>query len=327
MGSPWDSSEDSPPVHLPSICPWAICPVYPSGPSPVIPPWLTRSTQRPAPSLCQWAERGCKHFICCSAGNAGMAAAYAARKLGVPATIIVPSTTPAVTIERLKNEGAMVKVAGEMLDDTFELAKALARNNPSWVYISPFDDPLIWEGHRSIVRELKETLSTKPGAIALSVGGGGLLCGVVQGLQEVGWGDVPVIAMETLGAHSFHAATTAGKLVSLPQITSVAKALGVKTVAAEALKLFREHPVFSEVVSDQEAVAAVEKFLDDEKILVEAACGAALAAVYSHVVQKLQGEGKLRAPLSSLVVIVCGGSNISLAQLREQLGMKDGLPQ
>lgn len=66
---------------------------------------------------------------------------------------------------------------------------------------------------------------------------------------------------------------------------------------------------------------------DDEKILVEAACGAALAAVYSHVVQKLQGEGKLRAPLSSLVVIVCGGSNISLAQLREQLGMKDGLPQ
>nr|XP_008532738.1 PREDICTED: L-serine dehydratase/L-threonine deaminase isoform X1 [Equus przewalskii]XP_044631758.1 L-serine dehydratase/L-threonine deaminase isoform X1 [Equus asinus] len=300
--------------------------------------------------LCRtWAERGCKHFICCSAGNAGMAAAYAARKLGVPATIIVPSTTPAVTIERLKNEGAMVKVAGEMLDDTFELAKALARNNPSWVYISPFDDPLIWEGHRSIVRELKETLSTKPGAIALSVGGGGLLCGVVQGLQEVGWGDVPVIAMETLGAHSFHAATTAGKLVSLPQITSVAKALGVKTVAAEALKLFREHPVFSEVVSDQEAVAAVEKFLgpdsplapcgtrappsppppraDDEKILVEAACGAALAAVYSHVVQKLQGEGKLRAPLSSLVVIVCGGSNISLAQLREQLGMKDGLPQ
>lgn len=69
---------------------------------------------------------------------------------------------------------------------------------------------------------------------------------------------------------------------------------------------------------------------DDEKILVEPACGAALAAVYSHVVQKLQGEGKLRAPLSSLVVIVCGGSNISLAQLqalKKQLGMKNGLPE
>ena len=63
---------------------------------------------------------------------------------------------------------------------------------------------------------------------------------------------------------------------------------------------------------------------------MEPACGAALAAVYSRVVQKLQAEGKLRAPLSSLVVIVCGGSNISLGQLRalkEQLGMKNGLPE
>lgn len=62
---------------------------------------------------------------------------------------------------------------------------------------------------------------------------------------------------------------------------------------------------------------------------MEPACGAALAAVYSRVVQKLQGEGKLQAPLSSLVVIVCGGSNISLSQLRalkEQLGM-NGLPK
>ncbi|ELW63715.1 L-serine dehydratase/L-threonine deaminase [Tupaia chinensis] len=267
--------------------------------------------------LCRtWAERGCEHFVCSSAGNAGMATAYAARKLGIPATIVVPSTTPAVTIKRLKNEGAMVRVVGETLDEAFELAKALAKNNPGWVFIPPFDDPLIWEGHTSIVKELKETMGTKPGAIALSVGGGGLLCGVVQGLQEVGWGDVPVIAMETIGAHSFHATATAGKLVSLPQLTSVATALSVKTVAAQTLKLFQEHPIFSEVVSDQEAVAAIEKFVDDEKILVEPACGAALAAVYSHVVQKLQGEGKLQAPLPSLVVIVCGGSNISLAQLQ-----------
>nr|KAF6282777.1 serine dehydratase [Myotis myotis] len=160
--------------------------------------------------------------------------------------------------------------------------------------------------------------------IALSVGGGGLLCGVVQGLQEVGWGDVPIIAMETKGAHSFHVATSVGKLVPLDQVTSVAKALCVRTVGAQALKLFQEYPIFSEVISDQEAVAAIEKFVDDEKILVEPACGAALAAVYSNVVQKLQGEGKLRTPLSSIIIIVCGGSNISLTQLQDlkkQLGM------
>ncbi|XP_058895704.1 L-serine dehydratase/L-threonine deaminase [Kogia breviceps] len=277
-----------------------------------------------------WAERGCEHFVCSSAGNAGMAAAYAARKLGIPATIVVPSTTPALTIQRLKNEGAMVEVVGETLDEAVKVAEALAKNNSGWIYVPPFDDPLIWEGHSSIVKELKETMSTKPGAIVLAVGGGGLLCGVAQGLVEVGWGDVPIITMETIGANSFNASTKAGKLVTLPQITSVAKALGATTVTAQAMKVFQEHPVFSEVVSDQEAVAAVEKFVDDEKILVEPACGAALAAIYSNVVQKLQAEGKLCTPLSSLVVIVCGGSNISLAQLPElkkQLGMKSGLPQ
>uniref|UniRef100_G1PCH0 L-serine ammonia-lyase n=1 Tax=Myotis lucifugus TaxID=59463 RepID=G1PCH0_MYOLU len=212
--------------------------------------------------LCQKkAEQGCKHFVCCSAGNAGMAAAYAARRLGIPATIVVPKTTPALTIERLRSEGATVQVVGETLEEAHKLATALAKNNSDWVFVSPFDDPLIWDGHTSIVKELKETLSAKPGAIALSVGGGGLLCGVVQGLQEVGWGDVPIIAMETKGAHSFHAATSAGKLVPLDQVTSVAKALCVRTVGAQALKLFQEHPIFSEVISDREAVAAIEKFV------------------------------------------------------------------
>ncbi|XP_010961898.1 L-serine dehydratase/L-threonine deaminase [Camelus ferus] len=280
--------------------------------------------------LCKtWAEQGCEHFVCSSAGNAGMAAAYAARKLNIPATIVVPSTTPALTIQRLNNEGAAVKVVGETLDEAIKLAKDLVRNNQGWVYVPPFDDPLIWEGHSSIVKELKETMKEKPGAIVLAVGGGGLLCGVAQGLLEVGWGDVPIITMETIGAESFYASTKAGRLVTLPRITSVAKALGVTTVAAQAMKVFQEQPILSEVVSDQEAVAAIEKFADDEKILVEPACGAALAAIYSKVVQKLQGEGKLCTPLSSIVVIVCGGSNISLAQLqalKEQLGL-NRLPQ
>ncbi|XP_048677048.2 L-serine dehydratase/L-threonine deaminase-like isoform X3 [Caretta caretta] len=212
--------------------------------------------------LCKtWAEKGCERFVCSSGGNAGLAAAYSARKLGIPATILVPTSTPAFTIERLKDEGATVCIVGEMLDETIEQAKELVKNNPGWVYVPPFDDPLIWEGHTSIVKELKEHLDSKPGALALSVGGGGMLCGVVQGLREVGWEDVPIVAMETKGAHSLNAAMAAGQLVTLPEITSVAKTLGAKTVGAETLKLAREHPVFSEVITDQEAVMAIEKFV------------------------------------------------------------------
>ncbi|CAI9568262.1 unnamed protein product [Staurois parvus] len=172
---------------------------------------------------------------------------------------------------------------------------------------------------------MKESLPSKPGAIALSVGGGGMLCGVVQGLREVGWDDVPIIAMETKGAHSLNAAVEAGKLVTLPEISSVAKTLGAKTVGAQTLKVAQEHPVFSEVISDQDAVMAIERFLDDEKMLVEPACGAALAAVYSNVLGKLQKEGKLSQDLSSLVIIVCGGNNITLKQLfrlKEQLNIE-----
>ncbi|XP_058889341.1 L-serine dehydratase/L-threonine deaminase-like [Acipenser ruthenus] len=275
--------------------------------------------------LCKtWAERGCERFVCSSGGNAGLAAAYSARKLGVPATILVPSSTPSFTIQRLKDEGASVSVVGEMLDETIEHAMRLAENNPGWVYIPPFDDPLIWEGHASIVTELQQALDSKPGAIVLSVGGGGLLCGVVQGLRAVGWQDVPIIAMETKGAHSLNAAVQAGELVTLPEITSVAKTLGAKRVGAQTLKVAKEHPVFSELVSDQEAVGAIEKFVDDEKILVEPACGAALAAVYCNTIRKLQDEGKLSRDLESVVIVVCGGNNITLGQLqrlKEQLGL------
>lgn len=61
--------------------------------------------------------------------------------------------------------------------------------------------------------------SVKPGAVVVSVGGGGLLCGVIQGLKDVGWIDVPVLAMETIGADCFNAAVKAGKVVTLDDIT------------------------------------------------------------------------------------------------------------
>lgn len=269
------------------------------------------------------AEDGCKHFVCSSGGNAGLAAAFAAQKLKIPATILVPSSTPAFTIERLREHGATVEVVGKVWDEANEQAVKLCKNN-GWFYVSPFDHPLVWEGHSSLVWELRESLPSKPGAIVLSVGGGGLLCGVVQGLKEVGWSDVPVIAMETKGAESLNASIKAGRLVTLPDITSVAKTLGAKRVSEKALDTALKYKVLSEVVSDCEAVRAVEKFLDDERMLVEPACGASLAAVYSGVVCRLQREGSLPSKLHSLVMIVCGGSGITIPQLqqyKQQLGL------
>ncbi|KAM9822535.1 L-serine dehydratase/L-threonine deaminase-like [Syngnathus typhle] len=275
--------------------------------------------------LCKtWAERGCERFVCCSGGNAGMAAAYSTRKLGVPATIVVPSVTPKPTVDRLRDEGATVVIHGKALNESIEYGEQLVANNPGWIFISPFDDPLIWSGHTSLVQELEQGMKEKPGAIVLSVGGGGLLNGVVEGLQRAGWADVPIVAMETIGAHSLNAAVKAGELVTLPDITSVATTLVLTRISAQTLKLVQEHKAFSEIITDQEAVKAVERFVDDEKILVEPACGAALAAVYSDVIKRLQDEGKLERQLGPVVLVVCGGNNITMEQLqrlKNQLGI------
>ncbi|XP_055555445.1 serine dehydratase-like isoform X2 [Falco cherrug] len=275
--------------------------------------------------LCQEAaKKGCRHFVCSSGGNAGLAAAYAAKKLGLPVTVVVPSTTGPTTVRKLEELGAEVEVSGQVWDEANKRALELAKTE-GWVSIHPFDHPLVWQGHASLVQELKDSLDTKPDAILLAVGGGGLLAGVVAGLHQVGWQDIPIIAAETWGTHSFHTALAAGRLVSLPDITSVAKCLGAKMVAARALECAQECQVISQVVEDTEAVRAVEQFLDDERMLVQPACGAALALLYTGRLQRLQHEGWLRTPLASVVVVVCGGSSMQVAQLqalKSQLGLE-----
>ncbi|NXA54720.1 SDSL protein, partial [Nothocercus julius] len=208
------------------------------------------------------ARQGCRRFVCSSGGNAGLAMAYAARKLGLPATVVVPSSTGPMVVRKLRELGAHVEISGKVWDEANERAKELA-SAEGCVSIHPFDHPLIWEGHASLVRELRDTLEAKPGAVVLSVGGGGLLAGVAAGLRAVGWQDVPIVAAETWGAHSLHAALEAGRLVSLPDITSVAKCLGAKTVSAQALRCAQELRVVSQVVEDAEAVRAMEQFLGE----------------------------------------------------------------
>ncbi|XP_021488833.2 serine dehydratase-like isoform X1 [Meriones unguiculatus] len=271
----------------------------------------------------QMAKRGCKRLVCSSGGNAGIAAAYSAQKLGIPATIVLPENTSSLqVVRRLEALGAEVQLFGKVWDEANMKAQELATRD-GWVNVSPFDHPLIWEGHASLVRELKESLGTPPGAVVLAVGGGGLLAGVVAGLLEVGWQHVPIVAMETRGTHSFNAALQAGRLVTLPDITSVAKSLGAKTVAVRALECAKQCEILSEVVEDREAVRAVQRFLDDERMLVEPACGASLAAVYSGILRRLQDEGRLSLAGAPVVVIVCGGNNINSQQLQDlktQLG-------
>ncbi len=253
---------------------------------------------------------GARRLLCSSGGNAGLAVAYAGRRLGVPVTVVVPRSTTAWARERIAAEGAAVVEHGAAWAEAH--AYALENMSEGTAYVHPFDDPEIWEGHAPMIDEAAVQLASytgePPGAVVVAVGGGGLLCGVLLGMQRVGWGAVPVLAVETTGAASLAAAMTADALVSLAKIDTLATTLGAATVAAEALAWTQRRPVQAWQVSDRAAVLACERFLDDHRVLVEPACGAGLAAVYDAAAP-LQG-------VSSVLVIVCGGAGVSLALLR-----------
>jgi len=255
--------------------------------------------------------RGAQQFISSSGGNAGLAVAYAGRKLGVSVTVVVPETTTERAKELLRLEDANVVVHGSSWQEANALAQTLV--GPNDAFIHPFDDPLLWAGHASLIDEVAEA-GIKPDAVVLSVGGGGLLSGVVEGLQRNGWGDVPVLAVETHGAASLHAAMQAGHSVELERIASVATSLGAKRVADQALACAQQHSVHSHLVSDRAALEACERFLLDHRVLVEPACGAALALAYA--------PGAL-AQYQNVLVVVCGGATATLEQIRAWLQQAD----
>jgi L-serine/L-threonine ammonia-lyase len=251
------------------------------------------------------ARAGARRFVSSSGGNAGIACAYAGRKLGIPVTVVVPETASARAIELIRREGARLIVHGASFQEANDHAQSLL--SATCAFIHPFDDPLLWEGHASMIDEVAAA-GVRPDAVVLSVGGGGLLCGVVEGMRRHGWDQVPVIAVETAGAESLAAALAADALVSLPAITSIATSLGARRVAQAAFDLARAHPVRSTVVTDCAAVAACLRFIDDHRVVVEPACGAALAAVY---------EGTALAGFHNVLVIVCGGVTATVAQLQQ----------
>lgn len=254
----------------------------------------------------EYVRRGARRLISSSGGNAGIAVAYAGRHLSVPVLIVVPETTSERAKTLIRQEGAEVVVHGASWQEANDLAMSTV--GESDVLVHPFDDPLVWQGHSTLIDEVARS-GVRPDAVVVSVGGGGLLCGLVEGMKQNGWSDVPVIAVETEGADSLAQSVRAGRRVELAAITSLAITLGAKKICEQAFDCTRDHPLRSLVVSDRAAVSACQRFLGDHRVVVEPACGASLAVVY-------EGASELE-DFESVLVVVCGGATTTLEQLRE----------
>jgi L-serine/L-threonine ammonia-lyase len=254
---------------------------------------------------CQhYLSKGAKRLLSSSGGNAGIAVAYSGRKLGLPVTVVVPETTTKRAIAAIRQEKAEVIIKGATWQEAHHYSLGLI--GPESVLVHPFDDPLLWTGHATIIDEIKKS-NLQPDAVVLSVGGGGLLCGIIEGLYRNNMPEVPILAVETEGADSLSASIKAGQHIEIDNITSIATSLGAKKVAKAAYDWCYTHEIISHVVSDAEAIESCLKFANDHRILVEPACGASLAVLFNPV--------DFLKDRNCILTIVCGGAGVSISQL------------
>lgn len=227
-------------------------------------------------------------------------------------------------------EGKSLKEAIAYLRDVV-LVEAKARGEEA-VYVPPFDHEDVWTGNQTVFEEIAKQMNDQGNGsadvMACSVGGGGLLIGMLQGMAAAGWWDTQVLAVETKGADSLSESLKMGELVALAGISSQATSLGAVKVAERAFELAQMHEatgrVRSVVLSDAEAAMGCWRFADDEKSLVELACGVNLALCYGGRLDKALGRKVM--PDDKVVIIVCGGSNVTTAMVegwRQEYGYLD----
>ncbi|KAL3428295.1 serine family amino acid catabolism-related protein [Phlyctema vagabunda] len=296
--------------------------------------FLIKATERHGPSKPV-------HFYCSSGGNAGLACVTAATALGRPATIVVPSTASEFMRSKLTALGAEVVQRGNQWSEADAyLREHLLAKDPHGVYVPPFDHEDVWEGHASMISELERQMVpfSSYDALVCSIGGGGLFSGLMQGLENHGrlqggsreGNGIKVLALETEGTASLATSLKEGKLICLPGILGIAMSLGAAQVAPKAFQWGQRPEVTSCVLTDAEAAMGSICFADDERILVEPACGISVATAYNGTIKNelFPNDTPEEFKRRNVVIVVCGGSNISLSLLdgyREKFGQDEAM--
>lgn len=267
----------------------------------------------------QWPQ---KHIACfaLSGGNAGLAVAWASRHYGIGCTVVVPTVARPQIIEKLRELGAHTIVHGESIYEADLLVRQLIKEAPAScfpIHCHPYDNPLIWEGHESLVDEVFEQLgrdSTNLKAVVASVGGGGLHCGIAAGLGRHK-PDTGVVLIETKQAPTFSSAIAANQVVMLESVKSMATSLACSYLTQQSLDYYNASAnTHVEVIDDVDAVQGSVDFFRRFGVAVEPACGASVLVLFRQT--RLLEQLHL-AKDDIVVVVVCGGSYTDEGGIRE----------
>lgn len=205
-------------------------------------------------------------LVTASAGNHAQGVAYAAKVYGVKATIVMPTTTPLMKVNRTKDHGAEVILHGNVYDEAAEYAMALAEERGA-TFIHPFNDLDVATGQGSIAMEIIKELPTVD-YILVPIGGGGLATGVST-LCKLLNPKIKVIGVEPAGANCMQESIREDKVVTLPHVDTIADGTAVKTPGDLLVPYIKENVDQIITVEDHELVGSFLDMLENHKMLVE----------------------------------------------------------
>ena len=238
-----------------------------------------------------------KGLVAASAGNHAQGVAYAAKAYGVPATIVMPTTTPLIKVNRTESYGAKVILKGDVYDEAADFAIKYAEEK-GMTFIHPFDDPVVATGQGTIAMEIIKDLPLVD-AILVPVGGGGLATGISVLAKQLK-PNIKIIAVEPAGANSLQKSMEAGKVVTMKEVHTIADGTAVKTPGKNVFPYLQKNIDEIITVEDDELVVAFLDMVENHKMVVENS-GLLTIAALKHLKFKDQK-----------VVSVLSGGNIDI---------------
>ena len=239
-------------------------------------------------------EEKSRGLITASAGNHAQGVAYAARLAGVKATVVMPTTTPLIKVNRTKGYGADVVLEGDVFDEACAHAYKLAEEH-GYTFIHPFDDLDVAAGQGSIAMEIIKELPTVD-YILVPIGGGGLCTGVST-LAKMLNPKIKVIGVEPAGASCMKESLRQGKVVTLPQVNTIADGTAVKRPGEKLFPYIQENVDEIITLDDNELIVAFLDMVENHKMIVENS-GLLTVAALKHI----------KAEKKKVVSILSGGN-------------------
>ena len=251
-------------------------------------------------------ERLKRGVICASAGNHAQGVALSAARVGCRAVVVMPTTTPQIKIQAVRNRGGEVVLAGDSYDEAYAHALELEKAE-KLTFVHPFDDPEVIAGQGTIAMEILRQHPKPIHAVFCCVGGGGLISGVAAYIKRLR-PETRIIGVEAVDADAMARSLQAGKRVRLKQVGLFADGAAVKYVGEETFRLCRKYVDEMVLVNTDAICAAIKDVFEDTRAVLEPAGALAIAGAKAYA-EKHRLKDKT-------LVAVASGANMNFDRMR-----------